>query len=288
MSERRTALVDCNGVSICIDEWEGEGPPVVFLHATGFSRGCWRPMAEQLADLCRPVAVDLRGHGGSEASGAPYIWSSLADDVAALIAQRWQEPLFIVGHSVGGATAVEIVARYDLPVEQLVLFEPVLREAVAVAPDRSPEPSAMSPLVERTLGRRAVWSDRAEAAAYLRERAPYSSWNDAVYEGWAETGFIEIDGDTHLSCSPEVEASVFVETTGSSAYSLLPDVDCPTWIVRATGDRGMPSTCPPSALDRLSDGTEFIVEGSGHFLPLERPDLVVSALRFALLLRRSA
>lgn len=281
---RTTTTTTVGGVPLCFDEWEGSGPPVIFLHATGFSRGCWRPAAEQLTDVCRPVAVDLRGHGGSPELPGPYEWASLADDIAALVAERWQEPVVLVGHSVGGAAAVEVAARFDLPIAQLVLFEPMLQEGEVLGPDQR-DPGALSPLVKRTQRRRAEWDSRAAAIDYLRERVPYSLWDPTVYLAWTDTGLEDTETGARLSCSPTVEAAVFITGRGSRARELLSDVTCPTWIVRATGDRGMESTCPPSAPAALSDGVDFGVEGSGHFLPLERPDLVVATLRHALLLR---
>jgi pimeloyl-ACP methyl ester carboxylesterase len=108
-----------------------------------------------------------------------------------------------------------------------------------------------------------------------------------VYLAWTDSGLEDTETGVRLSCSPTAEAAVFSTTGGSRAHELLGEVTRPTWIVRATGDRGMASTCPPSAAVALSDCVDFVVEGSGHFLPLEWPDLVVATLRHALLLRSS-
>ncbi len=70
----RTKTHHLPDLDLCFDDWEGDGRPVIFLHATGFSRRCWRPMAAALAERCRPILVDLPGHGGSSGPATPVSW----------------------------------------------------------------------------------------------------------------------------------------------------------------------------------------------------------------------
>ncbi|MCA9846418.1 MAG: alpha/beta hydrolase [Dehalococcoidia bacterium] len=268
-----------DAVQLAFDEWPARGPRVVFLHATGFSRGCWRPHAQRIAARSQPVSLDLRGHGASSKPLAPYRWSLLVDDIVSLlVAEDWSNVL-LVGHSVGGATAVQVAARLPERVAALVLVEAV------VTPDRPPAGAGEPPsaLVERTLRRRARWSSRAEAGRYLRARPPYDSWDAEVFAGWLDSGVIATDdGGVELSCPPWVEASVFTETRGSTAAQDLAHVSCPTWIARATGDRGLRSTCPPQVAQTIPTASETVIEGSGHFLPLENVGVVVTLLNAAL------
>ena len=277
--QRRVQVSDA--VHLAFDEWPARGPRVVFLHATGFSRGCWHPHAQRVAARSQPVSLDLRGHGASSKPPAPYRWSLLVDDVVSLlVAEDWSNVL-LLGHSVGGATAVQVAARLPDRVAALVLVEAV------VSPDRPPAAAgageAPSPLVERTLGRRARWSSRAEAGRYLRVRSPYDSWDAEVFAGWLDSGVIATDdGDSELSCPPWVEKVLSTETRGSTAALDLAQLNCPVWIARATGDRGLRSTCPPQVAQIIPTAYETVIEGSGHFLPLENVGVVVTLLNAAL------
>lgn len=265
-------------VTLAFDEWPANGPRVLFLHATGFSRGCWRPHARQLASRSQPTLVDLRGHGASSKPPAPYRWPELADDVATLLTTEDWSGVILLGHSVGGATAVEVAARLPERVAGLVLVEAV----VPLAPPPGDGAAPVSPLVERTLKRRAHWPSRQEAGEYLRSRAPYDSWDAEVFAAWTETGLVEAEGGVELSCPPWAEAAVFGGTRESRAGQVLGDVECPVWILRATGERGMRSTTSPEVAPKLRTESETVVEGSGHFLPLERVDLVVDTVDAAL------
>lgn len=274
----RTKTHHLPDIDICFDDWEGDGRPVIFLHATGFSRGCWRPMAAALAERCRPILVDLPGHGGSSGPATPVSWGALADSVGSLIQEQGWENALLVGHSVGGATAVEIAGRIGASVAGVVLVEPVVIE-----PDRTTGGGANgSPLLERTRQRRAVWATRDEAVEYLAGRAPYSLWARPVFESWVETGIIPRDGEWGLSCPPSVEADIFETTGGSRAADYLPLLRCPVWLCRATGSLGMRTTCAPSVARRIPSCMEFVIPGSGHFLPLQYPEFVVSLVMLAL------
>ncbi|MDA1004808.1 MAG: alpha/beta hydrolase, partial [Chloroflexi bacterium] len=128
------------GVTLAFDEWPAHGPRVVFLHATGFSRGCWRPLARRIAGRAQPTLVDMRGHGASSRPPAPYLWPSLVDDIAELItAQDWSG-IVLGGHSVGGSTAIQVAARLPERVAALVLVEPVITGA-----RKLPAPAAAAP-----------------------------------------------------------------------------------------------------------------------------------------------
>ena len=59
-----------DGVTLTLDDWSehvdggASARPMLFLHATGFTRGVWRTHARQLLGDCVPYAADLRGAGG--------------------------------------------------------------------------------------------------------------------------------------------------------------------------------------------------------------------------------
>ena len=83
-----------DGVTLALDDWsehaEGgaDARPVLFLHATGFTRGVWRTHARRLLSDCVPYAADLRGAGGSSRPEPPYLWSLIVEDIVTLVGGR--------------------------------------------------------------------------------------------------------------------------------------------------------------------------------------------------------
>ena len=64
-------------------DWGGDGPPMLFIHPTGFHAHVWDSYAAHFRDRFRCLAVDTRGHGDSDRPGV-YSWDAMAGDVEAL------------------------------------------------------------------------------------------------------------------------------------------------------------------------------------------------------------
>ncbi|KAF5283422.1 hypothetical protein FQA39_LY04798 [Lamprigera yunnana] len=93
---------------------KGQNGPIVFLiHGGGYSALTWSLFVEDLLTkvVCQVVAIDLRGHGGTNTKDEEHLsLDILAGDIVKVvnkICETKLEPLVLVGHSLGGAVAVE-------------------------------------------------------------------------------------------------------------------------------------------------------------------------------------
>ncbi|MGX2997552.1 alpha/beta fold hydrolase [Streptomyces sp. JNUCC 64] len=105
-----------NGVDLWYDD-HGGGEPVVMVPGTGVPGRVWR--AHQVPALrragLRAVTVDNRGSGRTVPGPGRFVLADLVADVAALIEHLDAGPCRVVGHSLGGIVAQELVlARPDL------------------------------------------------------------------------------------------------------------------------------------------------------------------------------
>jgi pimeloyl-ACP methyl ester carboxylesterase len=91
-------------------------PPLVFVHGWTCNHTHFAPQFSHFEKDHRVVAVDLRGHGASDAPEQRYTVTAFADDVAWLCEQADVEGPVLVGHSMGGSVVLDVAARYpDLP-----------------------------------------------------------------------------------------------------------------------------------------------------------------------------
>lgn len=123
------AAVD--GITLSWHERAGRdrnAPTIVFLHGLGASsRDFWWLADHPALALERLLAVDAVGHGGSEGpASAPCTIEQHAALVAALLREASPSPVTLVGHSMGGSTAIVVAYRHAPLVARLVVAEPHL------------------------------------------------------------------------------------------------------------------------------------------------------------------
>ena len=100
----------------------GSGPTtVLMLHGIGGGHLAFAPQVETLAGAgYRAVAWDMPGYGRS-APIEPYTFKGLAQSCVALIDALQCEHVVLLGHSMGGMVAQEVVARRPELVSRLIL-----------------------------------------------------------------------------------------------------------------------------------------------------------------------
>lgn len=87
-------------------ERTGAGEPLVLLHGTNSSRAVWDLLLPELAAQRDVIAVDLPGHGDSPPTSLTP--PGFARDLAGLFDTLGVDAPAVVGHSVGGWTALEL------------------------------------------------------------------------------------------------------------------------------------------------------------------------------------
>ena len=118
------ATIDAGGISIKYFA-TGAGEPILLLHCTAGSGRQWADVAEALRSDFRVIAPDLCGYGGTAhwpGNGA-FNLAVEADLVAALL-DMLGKPAHVVGHSYGGAVALQFASRHPRYLKTLTLIEP--------------------------------------------------------------------------------------------------------------------------------------------------------------------
>ena len=95
----------------------GEGEPLLLVHGLGGAAANWLALAPLLLPGRRLIVPELPGHGGSEPLPAAPSLSAYADRLALLL----DEPVAVVGHSLGGAISLRLAIRRPDLVQALVL-----------------------------------------------------------------------------------------------------------------------------------------------------------------------
>lgn len=105
------------GLMLHVREWGNPGArPILFIHGWSQSHLCWsKQFGSPLADEFHLVAMDIRGHGQSEAPLDPPSYTNgalWADDVARVIEDLKLTRPVLVGWSYGGLIICDYLRRY--------------------------------------------------------------------------------------------------------------------------------------------------------------------------------
>lgn len=117
----------------CTFAWwmRGEGPPVLWIQGTGVHGDGWLPQVDALSDRYRCLWFDNRGMGKSQPPGVPLSVAQMAEDARVLLDAAGWESAHVVGHSLGGAVALELALLARERVRSLALLCTFSRGAVA-------------------------------------------------------------------------------------------------------------------------------------------------------------
>ena len=235
-------------------------PPVLLLHGVGGGRQAWDDAssgtgAALAAAGFRALAVDFPGYGLS-ATISPYDLAGLADAVERLIDWLDCGPAVVVGHSMGGMVAQELLARAP--------------QAVAMAVLASTSPAFGKPggdWQRDFLQSRFAPLDAGLGMAGLAEPLVSSMVAPEMSAARRAVAQAMMSGVPEATYRSAVAALVSFDRRAA-----LPSIQVPTLVVTGELDR----TAAPEVARRMAGfipGAQFsVVPGAGHLLNIEQPE----------------
>lgn len=97
---------------------------VVLIHGNLASKRWWNLVKGKLAERFTVYMIDLRGCGESEQPTGGYSVPQYGDDVAAFIQRLGLNKVSLVGHSMGGAIAMDVASKLPEFIDRVVLLNP--------------------------------------------------------------------------------------------------------------------------------------------------------------------
>ncbi|MGQ9593277.1 MAG: alpha/beta fold hydrolase [Anaerolineae bacterium] len=228
---------------------EGARAAVVLVHGAGGSHVHW-PVALRRLPGATVYALDLPGHGRSEGEGRRSI-GAYRDVVRAFLEVAGLERAILVGHSMGGAIALDVALRYPKRLAGLVLVGSGARLRVAPALLQGLQedyPRAVENLVQWLFAEGAPEQPRRRARQQLLEANP-----DVVY------------GD-------------FLACDGFDVMGELPRVETQTLVICGTADRMTPLKYSEYLAAHIPQARLEVIPGGGHMVMLEQPEPVARAV----------
>jgi pimeloyl-ACP methyl ester carboxylesterase len=234
----------------------GGGPTVLMLHGIGGGHLAFAPQVETLASQgYRAVAWDMPGYGHS-APIEPYTFKGLAESCIRLIEVLNVDNVTLVGHSMGGMVAQEVMVRRPDLVNKLVLCGTT---ASFGKPDGEWQREFIS--------QRTAPLDEGKSMAELAEvLIPQMVGPGSLPEG--------VKLATH--CMSLVAAGTYRRALEAlvtfDRRANLGNIAIPTLLVAGEHDRNAPSAVMKKMADAIPRSTFIEMRGIGHLQNLEAPD----------------
>jgi 4,5:9,10-diseco-3-hydroxy-5,9,17-trioxoandrosta-1(10),2-diene-4-oate hydrolase len=255
--------VEVDGIALAYDD-EGQGVPVVCLHAIGHGAGDFARLRARLRARHRVIALDWPGQGASGDDRHPTSAGRYAALLAGFVDALGVERAVLLGNSIGGAAAIRYAAAHPHRVCGLVLENPGGLQAIDVLVRRATRlmaaffaagergaawyPPAFAAYYRLVLQRGAAAPQRARIVASGREIAR------VLREAWESFG--EPDADLR---------------------ALVPGIDRPVLFAWATRDCLVQLRASLPAIRRFPNA-RLERFPAGHAAHLETPDAFEAAL----------
>jgi esterase len=244
------------------------GPRVLLMHGLFGQGKNWTSIAKALSDRARVIMVDLPNHGRSGWTES-VTYPQMAVTVAEVLGKYDDEPLNVVGHSMGGKVAMA-----------MALLEPRLVERLVVADIAPVRYERISSFADYVTGMRAVdlsrITTRAEADARLQPYVPDEVVRSFLLQnlrrdpesatGWRWQMNLSLLGAelADLGDWPELHTAPFRGPV--------------LWVAGGNSDYITPEYAP--AMRALFPRTQlFTIKNAGHWVHSEQPEVFIAVLR---------
>ncbi|MGN0064950.1 MAG: alpha/beta fold hydrolase [Nocardioides sp.] len=242
-----------------------DGPRVVFLHGLFGQGRNWTQIGKALAESYRVTLVDLPHHGRSP-WGEEFSYLHLADSVAELLDA--EDPVALVGHSMGGKTAMAVALRRPELVERLCVVD--------ISPVTYRTGSEFAGYIAAMLGMDlGALGGRDDADAALLEAVPNRTVRSFLLQNLRRDG----DGWRWQANLDVLGRDLEVLGRWPQEVDALEPYPGPVlWIAGERSDYVLEEYAP--AMERLFPRVRKVtVKGAGHWVHSERPEVFLEVLQ---------
>lgn len=258
-----------------------DGPLVLFSHGFAMTGRCWHEQVVALSDRLRLVTYDQPGHGRSTPpEDGSFSLDLLGHALHEVVRRLPDRELILVGHSMGGMTALAFARQYPRLFHERVSGMLLLSTSAKAGAEDVAMGMGIQALVRiqnRVEAVAGVMGERARRLARI-----YRASSDLSYLLTREVGLARHADPRHVDLTEQLVLDTDISTIAALTPVLLTmdeddtlaDVDVPTVVVVGSEDRITP-VGHAEHIARINEDVDLLeLPGVGHMTPMEAADIV--------------
>jgi esterase len=245
----------------------GSGPPLIILHGLFGCKDNWRYLARQLARHFRVITLDQRNHGQSPHC-EEFGYQAMADDLLAFLDSQNLHQVHLLGHSMGGKTAMQFAACYPQRLTRLIIED---ISPIAYSPRHLEIFAALDQLPLNQL------ASRSEADRLLQATVPDLSVRQFLLKNLQR----EPGGGLAWRFNLPVLKKHYPNLISTLDFTL--PIKVPTLFLRGGLSDYLPPALPLEITRAFQEVKLQTIEGAGHWVHAEQPQAFLQAINDFLL-----
>ncbi|HMO39241.1 MAG TPA: alpha/beta fold hydrolase [Saprospiraceae bacterium] len=243
----------------------GQGDPLIILHGMFGTLDNWQTIGKQLAASYTVYILDQRNHGRS-----PHYdhmdYPAMAADLHYFMESHWMFKAHIMGHSMGGKTAMQFALEYPDMVDKLVVVD------IAPKAYAGGHAHILNALLAIDLSK---IKERSEAETFLRQRLPEEPDSTILFlmKNLSRTSAGDFEWKMNFEAIHRHYADILAAVQGAQTF------DSETLFVRGAKSNYILDTDWNDIRSRFPKATLHTIENAGHWVHADQPEALLQTLR---------
>lgn len=242
----------------------GQGPPLLVLHGLFGTLDNWQTLAKRWAEHFTVFIVDQRNHGRSPHADV-INYPTLADDLHLFMEEHWIYKAHVLGHSMGGKTAMQFALQYPDMVDKLIVVD------IAPKSYAGGHEVILDALLSLDLPN---LNDRKEAEALLEQRIPEYGVRQFLLKNLTRDANGGFAWKMNLPSIYNHYADILADVDAAAA-----PFEGPALFVRGSRSDYITDADWPALKERFAQAELATIEGAGHWVHADQPDALFATVQ---------
>jgi len=237
--------------------------PIVFVHGFPFNHFMWDEQVKELSKDYYCVRYDIRGLGASPAGDGQFTIESFVDDLEMIVDEMNLSKPILCGLSMGGYISLRAIERIQHKFRALILCD-----TKSVADDNEGKLKRAAAIKQINIG---------DFENFIHSFVLNCFGEKYVKEN--KTGYDVVVNRSKNNDPVGVKACVLAMACRTDTTHFLKNITLPTLVICGSEDKLSPPEVMKAMADQIPDADFVLVEEAGHMTPIEKPEIVTTAIK---------